>query len=210
VTAARAAAVAGATLAAILSVLAVLLALDVDGWPNAVRDGDLQQAAGNPSTEAWDYEALVPGDAAERLLGLRDDLAFRRGVALFSLTRPGVGGLSPDDIPPARAEALEGLTETAADRDQASRAAQAANLAGILATEAPAAPTSEVSLAETAAESFRSSIMLDPASEHAKRNLEHLLRALRSDRRTEGPIGDEGRFGRSPGGAGLSPPGEGY
>jgi hypothetical protein len=62
---------------------------------------------------------------------------------------------------------------------------------------------------DAALEAFRSSIMLDPSSEHAKRNLERLLRALRVRRETEGPS-PEGRFGRSPGRAGLGRPGEGY
>ncbi|MPZ63613.1 MAG: hypothetical protein GEU93_20525 [Propionibacteriales bacterium] len=206
----RAAAMAGVAVAVILAVVAVLLALDVGGWRGTVRDGDLRQAAGNPDPGAWDRDDYVTGEAAARLLGIRDDLAFRRAVARFSLTRPGVGGLSPADVHRTRDRALEDLTAVAADRDHLSRAAQAANLAGILSAESPASGTSDISPAEAALESFRSAIALDPDSEHAKRNLERLLRTLRSEQRTEGPTRQQGRFGRSPGGGGLSPPGEGY
>lgn len=206
----RSAAVTGAALAATLLAVAVSLAVDVEGWSGAIRDGDLQQAAGDSRPDAWDYDAHVPGDVAERLLGLGDDLRFRRAVALFSLMRPDVGALSPDDVASARERALRELIVTATDRDQETRAAQAANLAGILAAESPAGGASDISPAESAAESFRASITLDPGSEHAKLNLERLLRTLRSERRAEGPTRDRGRLGRSRGGAGLSPPGEGY
>ena len=206
----RIAALVGSAVAVALALLAVLLALDVDDWRDALRDGDLQQAVDDPNPEAWDRDAFVPGDAAERLLGLRDDLGFRRAVALFSLTRLEAGALAPDEIRSAREEALEALTEAAADRDEPARAAQAANLGGILAAEVPGGGSSDISPAQTALESFRSSIALDPDSEDAKRNLERLLRALRSNQRAEEPARNEGGFDRSPGGAGLSPPGEGY
>lgn len=206
----RMTALAGAAVAAALALLAALLALDLDRWHDTLRDGDLQQAAGNPNPEAWDQDTLVPGAAAERFLGLGDDLGFRRAVALFSLTRPSVDVLAPEEIAPAREQALAALTRAAADRDQPARAAQAANLAGVLAAEAPAGGEPGISPPQTARDSFRSSIVLDPDAEHAKRNLEHLLRVLRSGRRTGRSDRDEGRFGRSPAGAGLSPPGEGY
>ncbi|MQA74852.1 MAG: hypothetical protein GEU88_11010 [Solirubrobacterales bacterium] len=206
----RAWALAGAALAGALAVLVILLALDVSNLRNAMADGDLRQATGSPSSDAWDGHPRLPGDAAERLLGLGDDLAFRRAAALFSVARPGVRTLPPDEIASARSRALRALTETAANRDEPERAAQAANLAGILAAEAPGEDRSGPGPADTALEAFRSSILLNPRSEHAKRNLELLLRSQRARRKSEGPARQEGRFGRSPGGAGLSPPGEGY
>ena len=202
--------VVGAVVAA-LAVIAVLLALDVGAWRDAVRDGDADQAAGAPRIEAWDADPRVPGGAAERLLGLDDDLRFRRGVARFSLTRPDLRALPPDELQSAREDALTALTETAADRDEPARAAQAANLAGILTAEGSGdlnGPGREP--AAVALDAFRASIALDPGSEHAKRNLERLLRALRAQARSGGPVRERDGVGRAPGAAGLSPPGEGY
>jgi hypothetical protein len=202
--------VVGAVVAA-LAVIAVLLALDVGAWRDAVRDGDADQAAGAPRIEAWDADPRVPGGAAERLLGLDDDLRFRRGVARFSLTRPDLRALPPDELQSAREDALTALTETAADRDEPARAAQAANLAGILTAEGSGdlnGPGREP--AAVALDAFRASIALDPGSEHAKRNLERLLRALRAQPRSGGPVRERDGVGRAPGAAGLSPPGEGY
>ncbi len=198
-----------AALAAVLALSAALLALDVDGADDAIRDGDLEHARGETSPSAWDFDARFPGDVAEEVLGSSDDLEFRRAVALFGLSRPEVDGIQVADAIAARDEAVRTLTEAAADPDDDSRAAQAANLAGILVAEAPAAGVGASGDA-AAAELFRSAIMLDPGSEHAKRNLERLLRSAPPTRRVDEPSRERGREGRRPGGAGLSPPGEGY
>jgi hypothetical protein len=201
-------AAAGAVLAAVLAVGAALLALDVDGAHDAIRDGDLEHARGEENPAAWEHDAIFPGGAAENILGVSDDVEFRRAVALFGLSRAGEGGTQAVDAG-ARDEALPALTAAAAGTDGDARAAQAANLAGILAAEAPAAGVGAAG-DEAAAELFRSAIMLDPGSEHAQRNLERLLRAMAPVRRVDDPSRERGREGRRPGGAGLSPPGEGY
>jgi hypothetical protein len=208
---ARVAAAVGAALAGVIAVLAILLALDVGAWRDAIRDGDAVQAVGSPSIEQWDADPRVPGGAAERLLGLDDDLRFRRGVARFSLTRSDRRTLPSDELQSAREDALTALTETAADRDEPARAAQAANLAGILTAEESGdlnGPGRETAAA--ALEAFRASITLDPGPEDAKRNLERLLRALQAQARGGGSDRERDGVGRAPGAAGLSPPGEGY
>jgi hypothetical protein len=205
----RRVAAAAAAVSAVLALGAALLAFDVDRARDAIRDGDLEHARADVSPSAWQLDPRLPGDVAEGLLGLSDDLEFRRGVALFSVSRPEAGGIQAADSTAASHAALRALTAAAAEGEGGERAAQAANLAGVLAAEASGAAVG-ASPDETAADLFRNAITLDPASEHAKRNLERLLRAAPPPRLVDESPRERGSEGRLQGGAGLSPPGEGY
>lgn len=201
--AAAAAALAGATLLA-------LLAGDVLAWKQALAAGDRAYAAGAPHP-VWRIDASFPFATARALLGIDDDLAYRKALVAYhgrTVAPAFDNGVSRRE---AEAEAEIALSQVEqGDRDHA-RASQAANLLGILAIGGPSplAPD-EPTPSDRALSEFQNAIRLDPGDEEAKANLELLLRQLVAHGRRQG--GSAGQAGRSSGreGAGLSPPGQGY
>jgi hypothetical protein len=158
------------------AVLLALLARDVGRWPGAIRSGDV--AAASPAQvrqTSWTAGETLPLDPARHLLGLGDDLAFRRAVARFrnayprdaDFQRSAAGGQ-------ARVRAETALAkEIATDRNR-SRASTASNLLGILALVDVASAQQSNPSADRSIFAFQSAVRLDPANEQAKRNLELL------------------------------------
>ena len=124
------------------AVVLVLLAADVLGGRDAVRDGD-RHFASEPPSAAWHASTRLPFDPARALLGLDGELRFRAAAQQFAAVQAaGRGydnGLSESRD---RGELEAELTELARSGDLR-RGSEAANLLGILAfaDSRPSGPT---------------------------------------------------------------------
>jgi hypothetical protein len=191
------------------AVVAVLAARDAGAWQRALRAGDLEAAAGGSEpAPSWRAHESAPFGLGRRLLGIDDDLAFRRAVALFRRARTGIPshdtGVEGTSL---RVQAEAALAQSIrTDRNDARRSA-AANLLGVLAVLDAGAPSGDSTPIDRAILEFQDAVRLDPADEQAKTNLE-LLYQLTAPPNT--PRGSVRRSGRSHSGASAISPGHGY
>ena len=105
----RAAAVLGVALALIFSALA----LDVLAASRELADDDFRfQNAPTRQRGLWDGLGFLPRSASVRALGLDDDLAYRRAVAVFVTASPARGSRAGPQVEAARGQATLALTRT--------------------------------------------------------------------------------------------------
>lgn len=193
-----------AVLCLFVAVLAVVLARDVWHREKALRDGDARARVVEVDARAWDSAALLPGDPAASLLGVGDDVAFRRlytHAAALAARKPS-----------GQRDQQRTLTETALGRfvltaKDPVRASQAANVLAVLLFTDPEDP--ESSPAQRALGALQDAVLLDPGNAVAKANLELILRQLTSES-PRGRSSPGGGNASGQGGAGLAPAGRGY
>ena len=186
-----------------LAALALLLARDVWLWEKAVRDADRRAQVTRTGTSSWSAATVLPGDPARRLLGIDDDLAYRR---LYVGAAQLVSGQS-SGAASARTLAEADLGRISRTEKDPVAAAAAANLLGVLFYTDPDDP--ENSPAERAIGAFQDATLLDPQNATAKANLELILRQL-STSELKGRSSPGGGNKGGKGGAGLAPGGKGY
>jgi hypothetical protein len=184
-TAARLGAAAG------MLVVALLLAVyahDVWRWQRAVEDADARARLGRVAPAAWRADTLLPASWSRARLGLDDDLTFRRATAA-ALAHVDEHGNEDN-------EKRRGIIETGLGRivrhdTNSVRAAQAANILGVLLYNDPISPDQAANAyqdpqqggpadhqtpEDRAEAQFITAVRLDPANENAARNLELMLR----------------------------------
>lgn len=159
----------------VAATVSLLLAADVAALRSTLRDNDVHYRA-LPEQSVWEPGEVVPGAAARRLLGVRDDILFRRALRGVRLSHPEMPGFSDPSYVVHRNDATAWLTDILQGDDTATRKSAAANLLGILSfADAIADYTNRVRLLRSSAERFRQAIALDPGNEDAKHNLELAL-----------------------------------
>jgi hypothetical protein len=187
-----------------LASFVALLAADVRGWQNVFAADDALPNA------TWDPSPRVPGDLAERLLGVSDDVRVRRAIQSYARTVSVRARL--DNALGATAARSRAETDLAAiATGGGARASQAATLLGVLAFgDLARGGGHDSSQADTAVANFESAVRADPSDEVAKFDLELALRELEARGVRVGPnVGTgTGSTGRS--GAGSGTPGSGY
>ncbi|MDQ3894875.1 MAG: cytochrome P450 [Actinomycetota bacterium] len=192
-----------------LAVVLSLLSVDVLHQEHALASGDVEFAARRGGNDAWRTREIVPGGVARSLLGVNDDLHYRKAMRLFRLARPRALTLGDPGLPPLRAEAEQVLGELAAAGDDPVEKSRVLNLLGVLAlaravdelAQTPDVFRKSISI-------FRSAIDADPGNEDAKANLELVLRVRASRARNQPPTAKRRRAGSKR--AGLSGAGGGY
>ena len=204
---------AGALAAVAAGAALVLLAEDVRRWPDRFRAGDVRYRGAPLGANPWRRPDGLRLGVTERLLAVRDDLAFREAVRTFRLSRP-----RSDELPRgseaerARATAEAVLAAVEADDRSRLRRSRVAVLLAILAYETSTAGGAAAGEAlDRSEDELRRAVLLDPRNEEAKFNLELLL-YLRSARpgAPAGAMGGAGGPTGEAGGAGLGEPGRGY
>jgi hypothetical protein len=199
-----------------LSVFLALVAVDSVRWRTAVAEDDVHFAAGAPSGR-WEPQTLAPFGAAERLLGIEDDVAFRQTLLLLRSSKLRDVTVSDPVLALRRTELADRLESIVVrDPDPVIRS-RASSLLGVLDIAAwNSAPSqgiqqdrSELLIAAVA--SFEQAIDLDPENDDAKYNLQLMLL------RGQGLLPTEAAAGRNPSaggkgsrGAGAGAPGSGY
>jgi hypothetical protein len=158
----------------------LLLAVDVRRYERAVADDDAAFTVDPAREDLWRPPQLVPGGAARRLLGLDDELAYRRAVRLFALGRPRVNALlASPPMQAYRSEAAIALWRLAQRDHDLARRSHELNLVGVLdfVSAGPNDPVKWVASLVRASASFRRSITADDTgAADAKFNLEVALR----------------------------------
>ena len=189
--------------------VAAMLATDVGSWHSALREGDARAAADPAAVTVPGADELLPFHAARSMLGLDDDLAFRRALVLF---RDGYTGIPSHDQSTAgsesRAEA-EAALERIVREQSGPRASAAANLLGVLElVDASGGSSQNGGSVDRAIVELQNAVRLDQGDADAKANLELALGLAPPDspfRSTR-----HGSSGRRRGGASETTPGRGY
>ena len=200
-----------AVLLVLVSVALGLLAVDVRAVRTTVARDDLRFRALPTHTSLWKMHTLLPGDAAARLVGSSDTIAYRRGLQLFWYSRIGINPEVRQDLPTIRAEAQEQLQQEMDSGWTAQERSDAANLLGVLVVTTPA-PSSDqaviTQILKRATGYFQRAIAIDPANFDAKQNLELVLRVTRPGK---GGLNRDARAGYGFGrGRATVPVGSGY
>lgn len=185
-----------------------LLADDVRRWPATVRAGDVQARVAPARGDPWRSAERIPSSAAERLLGIREDLAYRRAVRLFYLTQPRFRRrFGPGFVPPVDG-ARRRLRDLQLDARDAQMRSAAANLLGVLMYEVGG--SLDLGRVRLAARYVGDAVRLDPRNDQAKFNLELLLERMPENRESESGGGGAGETLLDEAGASSTPPGRGY
>jgi hypothetical protein len=173
----------GAALLAIpVAIVLVVLAVDVLRTPGWISSDDARfQSAPIRSGGLWNEPGILATRTRIAVLGLGDDLAYRRTVALFSRLQPG--GYASEAATPEQERRIAKLqfelTTQSRENPDVHRRSRLQNLMGVLLLSRYlyASPDERNALLTNAIGSFRSAVELDPANDDAKLNLELALRA---------------------------------
>jgi hypothetical protein len=190
--------------------VAALLAADLLGWHDTVRAGD-SEFMRQPASASWSGSSVLPFDPALRILGLGDQLAFRRAARSFVGVEAAGNGIDNGYSESQARGALEGVLANLAQGPDRRLDSAAENLLGILAFKdsqqrGPSTPAPvDVSVAD-----FESAVELDPSNQEAKFNLELLLRELLAHGVRPGSNGSSSGPAKGHQGAGGGLPGRGY
>ncbi|MCZ7588020.1 MAG: hypothetical protein M5U27_04000 [Gaiella sp.] len=173
--------VGGAVAVAALVVAAALLvavAADVLRWDRQLRDGDVAYRAG--ATATWRPDTLLPRGLSATLLGVSDDVDYRRAVDRFWRSEPREPIRVFGDV--TRRSAAERTLGRTFDRDpSAERRSDLAVLrAALMLEEGRNSPTQRQVFVRRAIEFLERAVILDPANETAIYDLELALKLLRA------------------------------
>jgi hypothetical protein len=124
----------------------------------------------------WEVGSL-PGDLNEKLIGLEDDLVYRRTVAMYVKVEPGkVDYEGFPDLEALRAKVQYELTRLSQEEPDRRRRSRLLTLHGVMTidTKLPDEESRKDQL-QRAVSAFRNAIALDPENGDSKTNLEGLL-----------------------------------
>lgn len=199
----------------------VLFARDVWRWDRAVRDADTRAAVAPVSPSAWQAHTTLPSALTRRLLGINDDLVFRRTMMRAIQANSHFQTTATQK---QRAIVETALARIARDDPDKARASRAADYLGVLLyTDPPSpdqaanayqdpsqsGPSNQLTPEQKAMLQFLSAVRLDPNNDNAQRNLERMLhQPLPPPHQGSPRAGGGERFGHK--GSGARPPGRGY
>jgi hypothetical protein len=175
----------GAVIAAIvaipIAIVLVVLAVDVLRTPGWIGEDDTRfQSAPVRGSGLWNEPGVLATRARLRTLGIEDDLAYRRTLALFKRLRPGEEDQLDDPEKEDRWAKLQfDLTTQSRENPDVERRSELQNLMGVvlLARYLYASPDQRSTLLTNSIGAFRTAVELDPRNDDAKVNLELALRA---------------------------------
>lgn len=198
----------GAVACLAAAALLLLFALDARDWGKRMATDDLRFDASPLPAKLWRPGEVAPFGLARGVLGIDDDVQYRRAVRLFRLGRP-LENLTARSFESLRAEAQVALGDVEQGGNDRARRSQAANLLGVLDLSlAVRDSTLATTFLADAIGSFREAMALDDSNADARFNLEYALYELRSGE-DQLPKGTE-RPGQPGGRAALAKPGRGY
>jgi hypothetical protein len=170
-----------AIIAVPIALALAVFAVDVLRTPGWISADDARfQNAPLRSVKLWNESGLVATRARLSVLGLGDDLAYRRTVALFERLQPGQADQVIDPAQENRWARLQfALTTQSRENPDVHRRSELQNLTGVvlLARYLYASPDERSNMLANAIGSFRTAVELDPENDDAKLNLEMALRA---------------------------------
>jgi hypothetical protein len=199
--------VGGAVVALLAAALFVAVALDAHAWGTRLPADDLRFRHDALSEDLWTPEQRTPLHLTQHLLGVGNDLAYRRALQAFRAGRP-LEPLTSTAMAARRIRAQIALQDYIEHARDPRRRAQASNLVGVLAFAAATQDVAQrITFLNNAIASFRTAIELEPTNDDALFNLEYALGQLKEA--AEQQAGPNQRVGQK-GAAGLADPGHGY
>jgi len=195
-----------AVLAVPVAVVLVLVAIDVLRAPGKLEADDLRfQIRPHRQAGLWDDLSYLPGNPAPHLLGLGDDVTYRRTLADFVRIRPQIAQIYGPELENLFGKVQYELAQGSANDPDPHRRSTLLNLTGAtaLATYSSDPVENENNLRKAIAD-FRSAIDLDSANTDAKVNLELALRNAKAANipgtgpdsgSSQGKISGQGRSG---------------
>jgi hypothetical protein len=167
-----------AALAVPAAIVLTVIAVEVFRVPGELAADDVRFQGGPRVRRAlWNDLGFLPGAPGVRLLGVEDDLAHRRTMALFAQVQPGKVAVTSPELEALRGRAqLEVTLQARVERDPLRQAQQLNNL-GILTIGRYSTDSQEATqILARAVGAFQNAIEVDPDNLDALRNLEILLR----------------------------------
>jgi hypothetical protein len=191
----------------VVAALLVALAADVLRWDRQLRDGDVAYGAGAAVT--WRPDTLLPSAVSRSVLGVSDDVDFRRAVETFWQSKPRDPIRVFEDV--TRRSAAERTLGRTFERDtDAGRRSRLAVLRGaLMLEEARNSPTQRQVFVRRAIEFLERAVVLDPSNDTAVYDLELALKLLRASGNGVAGSGDTRSPLPSPG-AGSATTGTGF
>ena len=164
-----------------LALVLIVFAIDVLRTPGWISEDDSRFASAPiRASGLWNEPGLLATRARLKALGLEDDFAYRRTVALFSRLQPGASDQGVDPELEARwAELQFDLSNESRENPNPLLRSRLQNLMGVtlLARYLYASPDQRNMLLSNAIGAFRTAVELDPHNDDAKLNLELSMRA---------------------------------
>lgn len=167
-----------AVLAVPVAIVLVLVAVDVLRAPGQLQGDDLRfQIRPHRQAGLWDDLSYLPGDPAVHLLGLGDDIAYRRTLTDFVRVRPGKVQIFGPVLENLFGKVQYELAAGSANDPDPVRRSILLNLAGATTlANFTSDPTENANNLRKAIADFRTAIDLDSTNTDAKVNLELALR----------------------------------
>ena len=165
-----------------LAIVLVVFAVDMLRTPGWIS-GDDSRFASSPvraSGGLWNQSGVLATRARLEALGVEDDLAYRRTIALFARLQPGRADAVPTPEQEARWAKLQlELTTQSREHPDPERRSELQNLLGVtlLARYLYASPDQRNMLLSNAVGAFRTAVEVDETNSDAKVNLELAMRA---------------------------------
>ena len=166
-----------AVLAVPTAIVLVVVAVDLIRTPGEVTVDDARfQTAPMRQRGLWDV-GFLPGDLSERLLGLDDDVTYRRLVGLYLKVEPGkIEYQGFPELESLRAKAQFELTRMSREDPDLERRSRLLTLYGVMTLDGRPLGDFELrDMLQKAVSAFRNAIELDPDNADAKTNLEAVL-----------------------------------
>lgn len=195
-----------AVVASFLALALAVLAVDVLRLPGKLEGGDVRfDAAPRRSGTPWSGLDLLRGWPAARLLGVGDDLAYRRTLKNFVRVEPGKSVVYGTELENLRGIVHREMTSGSAEDPNPKRRAQYLNFHAAMMLELSTSTSTERDVVlRRAIHTLRSAVQVDPENADAKLNLELALRDAKAVNlpgtdpdagRAEGTLSGEGRTG---------------
>lgn len=198
----------GGVLAVVAAIGAIALALDVGRVRESLEANDARYRL-RPFSARDEARTTLPEAFATRLLGVDDDLAYRRAIQQLAALHARERSSTSRNYAVLIANAQRGLIEISQTDDDRRRRSEATNVLGVFAVADPGSYSGFNPEFPAGIRIFQNAVRIDPSNEEAKRNLEIALRGLR---RTLLPIEPKGQRGapNQGAGAGIGRTGGGY
>jgi hypothetical protein len=165
--------------ALVAAVLLTIVALDALSWSRRLGDDDARfTGAAIRRQGLWEIGETLPFRPVERLLGLGDDIAYRRAVSAYARSDPGLPIAVNPQREAVRADARRLLTDLSKSDPDRRRRAKESMLVALLALghgDLFTSPEERLQVLRGAVGNLQVALALDPDSDEIKRNLELAL-----------------------------------
>jgi hypothetical protein len=171
---------AAAGVATALAILFAIVAVDVLRTPSQLRTDDTRfQTTPLRQKGLWDV-GFLPQGLTEQVLGLEDDVLYRKTVGLYLRAEPGKVNYSGfPELESLRAKAQFELTALSREDPEDVRRSRLLTLYGVMTLDArPLGNEERDTMLQNAVSAFRAALDLDRSNEDAKTNLETVLRVF--------------------------------